>query len=177
MLRERITMVVGEVRRSVLTLRTEAGDSESLGAAIGALARHLSASSGIPIHVTLDEQATRLRPEVEGELLRITQEAMTNAVRHAGRRPSTCTARLHPRRAEITVTDDGRGLGRAPRRLPRARDHARAGGPDRQAISTVSDNVPHGTVVSVRLDPPACRRESLVNRTPCSHESRRLRSA
>ena len=69
MLRERLTMVVGEVRRSVQTLRTEIGENDSLGTAIGSLARHLSASSGIPIHVTLDEQTTRLRPEVESELL------------------------------------------------------------------------------------------------------------
>ena len=60
------------------------GENDSLGTAIGSLARHLSASSGIPIHVTLDERTTRLRPEVESELLRIAQEAMTNAVRHSG---------------------------------------------------------------------------------------------
>ena len=77
-------MVVGEVRRSVQTLRTSIGENDSLGTAIGSLARHLSASSGIPIHVTLDESTTRLRPEVESELLRIAQEAMTNAVRHSG---------------------------------------------------------------------------------------------
>ena len=99
MLRERITAVVGEVRRSVLTLRTEVGASESLGAAIGAVARNLTEVSGVPIHVTLDERATRLRPEVEAELFRISQEAMTNAVRHA--RPSRIDVhclRARPRR-------------------------------------------------------------------------------
>ena len=110
-LRERISAVVGEVRRSVLTLRTETSDqSESLGSAIGAVARNLTEVSGVPIHVTLDERATRLRPEVEAELFRISQEAMTNAVRHA--RPSRVDVHclVHAPEARITVTDDGRGL-------------------------------------------------------------------
>jgi signal transduction histidine kinase len=109
-LRERISAVVGEVRRSVLTLRTETATSESLGSAIGAVARNLTEVSGVPIHVSLDERATRLRPEVESELFRISQEAMTNAVRHA--RPSRIDVHclVHAPEAQITVTDDGRGL-------------------------------------------------------------------
>ena len=133
MLRERLTMVVGEVRRSVQTLRTEIGENDSLGTAIGSLARHLSASSGIPIHVTLDEQTTRLRPEIESELLRIAQEAMTNAVRHSGATSISVQCSVAPPCAEIVVADNGRGLGGASRRLARARDHARARGPGRQA--------------------------------------------
>ena len=114
MLRERLTMVVGEVRRSVQTLRTEIGESDSLGTAIGSLARHLSASSGIPIHVTLDEQTTRLRPEVESELLRIAQEAMTNAVRHSGATAINVQCSVAPptrrdRRQPTTAAGSARG--------------------------------------------------------------------
>ena len=60
------------------------GEAASLGAALSSVARHLTESSGIPVHVTLDERETRLRPEVEAELFRIAQQAMTNAVRHSG---------------------------------------------------------------------------------------------
>ncbi len=109
-LRERITAVVGEVRRSVLTLRTESGSSESLGAAIGTVARNLTEVSGVPIHVTLDERTSRLRPEVEAELFRITQEAMTNAVRHAQASSIDVHCLVDAPDARITVTDDGRGL-------------------------------------------------------------------
>ena len=79
-LRERITGVVAEIRTSVVTLRTSVGESESLGTAIGSIARNLCEVSGVPIQVTVDERTTRLRPEVEAELLRIAQEAMNNAV-------------------------------------------------------------------------------------------------
>jgi len=112
-LRDRITGVVTEVRRSVQTLRTDAEASESLGAAISGLARHLSESSGIPIRVTVSETTTRLRSEVESELLRITQEAMTNAVRHSAASAIDVDCRVAAPRAEISVSDDGAGLGRA----------------------------------------------------------------
>jgi signal transduction histidine kinase len=150
MLRERLTKVVGEVRRSVQTLRTEIGESDSLGTAIGSLARHLSASSGIPIHVTLDEQTTRLRPEIESELLRIAQEAMTNAVRHAQATAITVQCSVAPPSAEIAVADNGRGLG-----ARRDDSHGLEIMRERAALIdgelTVTDNSPHGTVVSVRL--------------------------
>ncbi|WP_340538630.1 sensor histidine kinase [Nocardioides sp. GXZ039] len=110
MLRGRITSIVAEVRQSVLTLRTSIGEAESLGTAIGAVARHLSESSQIPIHVTLDEHATRLRPEVEAELFRIAQEAMNNAIKHAQCNSIDVHCRVHAPEALITVTDDGRGL-------------------------------------------------------------------
>jgi signal transduction histidine kinase len=112
-LRERITAVVAEVRRSVQTLRTDAEASESLGAAISGLARHLSESSGIPIRVAVSETTTRLRAEVESELLRIVQEAMTNAVRHSGADAIDVDCRVAAPHAEIVVSDDGDGLGRA----------------------------------------------------------------
>jgi signal transduction histidine kinase len=151
MLRERLTMVVGEVRRSVQTLRTEIGENDSLGTAIGSLARHLSASSGIPIHVTLDEQTTRLRPEVESELLRIAQEAMTNAVRHSGANAINVHCSVAPPVAEVVVADNGRGLGPG-----RDDSHGLEIMRERAALVDgelrVSDNRPQGTVVSVRLD-------------------------
>jgi signal transduction histidine kinase len=110
-LRQRITSVVAEVRRSVLTLRTQVGASESLGAGIGRLARHLGEVSGVPIRVTVDERTHRLRPEIEAELLRIAQEAMNNAVRHAEPSQIDVRCRVDPPRVELVVTDDGRGLG------------------------------------------------------------------
>jgi signal transduction histidine kinase len=112
-LRDRITAVVAEVRRSLVTLRTDAGSSESLGAAIGSIARNLTEVSGVPIQVTLDERTTRLRPEVEDELFRITQEAMTNAVRHSRARSIDVNCQVHAPDAVITVTDDGQGLQQA----------------------------------------------------------------
>ncbi|WP_372728582.1 sensor histidine kinase [Nocardioides sp.] len=111
-LRKRVTAVVAEVRRSVVTLRTSVGASESLGTAIGSIARNLTEVSGVPIHVTLDELTTRLRSEVEAELFRIAQEAMTNAVRHARAKNIRVHCQVHAPAAVITVSDDGQGMQR-----------------------------------------------------------------
>ena len=108
-------------------LRTSVGESESLGAAISSVARNLSEVSGIPIQVTLDEHTTRLRPEVEAELFRITQEAMNNAIKHA---QATAIERALPGARTRGLDHHHR---RRPRpaagahRLPRPEDHAASG--------------------------------------------------
>ena len=149
-LRDRVTAVVGEVRRSVQTLRTDAEASESLGAAIGGLARHLSESSGIPIRVTVSETTTRLRAEVESELLRIVQEAMTNAVRHSGADAIEVDCRVAAPLAEIVIGDDGAGLGRA-RPDSFGLDIMRERAALIDADLVVRDGEPQGTVVRVTV--------------------------
>lgn len=150
MLRERITKIVAEVRQSVLTLRTSIGESESLGVAIGSVARHLSESSRIPIQVTLDEHSTRLRPEVEAELFRITQEAMNNAIKHAQCSTIEVNCQVHAPSALITIADDGRGLQAArtdSHGLKIMRERARLVGAD----LTIDDGPDGGLVVAVRI--------------------------
>ena len=156
-LRERITTVVADVRQSVKSLRTEVGASASLGAAIAGLARHLSDASGIPIQVTVDERTARLRPEVESELLRIAQEAMTNAVKHA--RPSVIEVRcvVDAPCARIEVHDDGTGLG-PPRADSQGLEVMRERAHLVDALLTVENALPRGTRVVVELPartPPA----------------------
>ena len=155
LLRDRITAVVGEVRRSVMTLRTNVAAHASLGAAIGAIARNLGDASGIAIHVTVDEGSPRLRPEVESELFRIAQEAMNNAVRHARASTVDVTCVVHAPDAQIRVSDDGRGM--QPARsdshgLQIMRERARLIGAD---LTIETENAGNGsgtgTVVTVRL--------------------------
>ncbi len=149
-LRERISTIVSEVRSSVQSLRTEVGASQSLGTAISGLARQLSASSSIPIHVTIDEGPTRIRTEVEAELLRIAQEAMTNAVRHARASAIEVLCRVHAPDAEIVVRDDGEGLrpGRHDSQgIDIMHERARLAGADLR----LERATPRGTVVTVRV--------------------------
>jgi signal transduction histidine kinase len=152
-LRERVSVVVSEVRRSVMNLRTSIGEAESLGGAISSVARHLSESSGIPIRVRLDEQPQRLRPEVEAELFRIAQEAMNNAVKHARATSIDVRCQVYAPEAIITVTDDGVGLQSArsdSHGLKIMRERARLIG----AELVVRDNASRGLTVSVSLKVP-----------------------
>ncbi|WP_309650767.1 sensor histidine kinase [Nocardioides sp.] len=150
MLRDRISAVVAEVRQSVLTLRTSVGESESLGAAVGSVARHLSEVSGVPITVTLDEHTTRLRAEIEAELFRIAQEAMNNAVKHAQATSIDVVCQVYAPRARITVSDDGLGLQQA-----RSDSHGLKIMRERaeliSADLTITDNPHGGLTVSVEV--------------------------
>jgi signal transduction histidine kinase len=110
-LRGEISRVVSELRLSIFDLRSEISPAAGLGSALSDYVRAVGARSGLTVHLTLDEAPTRLRVEVEMELLRITQEAVTNARKHANARNLWVDCRIQPPYARITVEDDGGGLG------------------------------------------------------------------
>lgn len=171
MLRDRVSKVVAEVRRSVMNLRTSIGESESLGAAISAIARHQSEVSGIPIRVRLDEQPQRLRPEVEAELFRITQEALNNAVKHSRATSIDVRCQVYPPEARITVSDDGVGLQDArddSHGLKIMHERARMIGAD----LLVRDNASRGLTVSVALRAPRVNGGHGPSTAPKIQESR-----
>ena len=149
-LRERLSAWSPRYAASVRTLRTSVGESESLGTAIGSLARHLSDGSGVPIQVTLDERTQRLRPEVEAELLRIAQEAMNNAVRHseatAHRGAVHRGAAAAPRSSSPTTAAGILGRREDSHGLEIMAERARLVG----AELTVAAREPRGTVISRR---------------------------
>lgn len=109
-LRRQITKVVAELRASVYDLRNEMRAGQGLGQGVSAFARQIGSRSDLTVHVRLDEGATRLRPDVEAELLRIAQEAMNNARKHSEGSNLWVSCTVRPPYAEISVIDDGAGL-------------------------------------------------------------------
>ena len=81
-----------------------------LAAAIAEYARTLGTSAGLRVHFTFDESTARLPAATEAELLRIAQEAITNARKHAGASNLWVTCTVDPPYAEIEVSDDGKGF-------------------------------------------------------------------
>lgn len=110
-LRTELSRVVAELRRSVFQLRNETASASTLGESVRALAGHIATRTGIGVDVTLEEGTRRLRPDVEAELLRIVQEGMNNAVRHAEASRITVEVVVHAPQALVRVVDDGKGLG------------------------------------------------------------------
>jgi signal transduction histidine kinase len=100
-------------------------------------------------------------PEVEAELLRIAQEAMTNAVRHADATTIEVMCRVEAPQAKIVVRDDGAGL-RPGRRdshgIEIMHERARLIG----AELTIGRARPHGTVLTVLLPAPTPTREGVL---------------
>ena len=112
-LREQITRVVNELRLSIFDLRSGIDTSSGLGSALSTYVRTVGARSGLTVHLTLDEAQRRLRSDVESELLRITQEAVTNARKHSHGENLWVDCRIRPPSAQICIQDDGGGLGAA----------------------------------------------------------------
>jgi len=151
-LREEVSRIVGELRLSMFDLRSEVDQHGGLGAALSEYVRTVGTSSPFVVHLSLDERPTRLPAQTEAELLRIAQEAVTNARKHAGAHNLWVHCSVDPPRALLRIEDDGVGLG-----PPRADSygleimHERAA--RLRARLTVTSRDPQGTVVEVRLGP------------------------
>ncbi len=155
-LRNELTRIVNELRLSIFDLRTDVQPASGLGAALTSYVRAVGAGSGLTVHLVLDESAYRLPIEAETELLRVAQEAITNARKHAHARNLWVTCRVDPPRAFLRIADDGTGLGSARPdsfglEIMRERT-ARLG-----AAFTVRNRVGGGTVVEVTVGAPTGR--------------------
>jgi signal transduction histidine kinase len=112
-LRHELTRVVTELRLSIFDLRSGVSSNDGLGSVLGDYVRQVGKSSGMTVHLSLEESPHRLRLNVETELLRIAQEAVTNARKHSHAANLWVTCRVEPPFAEIRIEDDGRGAVRA----------------------------------------------------------------
>lgn len=91
-------------------LRPTLLDDLGLEAALGWLARTLGERSGVTVSVGSQLGDRRLPADVETIVYRITQEALTNVIRHArASQASVSLSVLHPR-LRLEVSDDGCGF-------------------------------------------------------------------
>jgi signal transduction histidine kinase len=109
-LRAEVTRVITELRLSLFELRSEVDSHGGLAGAIAEYARTVASSAGLRVHYSLEESTARLPAATEAELLRIAQEAITNARKHSGAQNLWITCEIDPPYARIEVADDGTGM-------------------------------------------------------------------
>jgi len=102
-----------EMRSLLLALRPVALEEGDLPGALAGVCGSYSERLGMP--VTADLDLTGLGPGglpavVEHAILRVTQEAIANAARHAGPSRITVSLATDGERAGLEVADDGRGF-------------------------------------------------------------------
>ena len=145
---------LAEARRSVLTMRPDQTRRGGLVLALRQLADRSTVPNRIACSFEGSDVVTGLPPEHEHELLRIAQEAVSNALRHA--QPSNVCISIAEQSAhwELAVTDDGCGMEAHPEfdnqqgfGLTSMRERAGAIGGEWQIATQRSE----GTRVSVRL--------------------------
>jgi signal transduction histidine kinase len=97
-------------RRSMLNLRAQELEQGSLNATLADLARQITAGTGVDLQCNLRCPRARLAEAVEGNLLRVGQECLTNAIRHA--RPSRIEVSLDQESGalRLRICDDGLGM-------------------------------------------------------------------
>ncbi|MHB2022428.1 MAG: sensor histidine kinase, partial [Mycobacteriales bacterium] len=109
-LRAELSRVISELRLSIFELRSDVQAHGGLGAALSDYVRAVGTGSPFTVHLTLDEGPTRLPADVEAELLRIAQEAINNARKHAKADNLWVDCVVDPPRYRLRVEDDGTGL-------------------------------------------------------------------
>jgi signal transduction histidine kinase len=72
------------------------------------LAEHVRAA-GLPVALRVEGEPVALAPGLDLSAYRIVQEALTNALKHAGPASATVVVRYGPRALELEVSDTGRG--------------------------------------------------------------------
>jgi signal transduction histidine kinase len=105
---------LSEMRR-LLGLLRESDDGLALApqpglARLGELVAGVTAS-GLPLEVTVEGEPFGLPPGVDVSAYRIVQEALTNALKHAGPARGQVIVRYAPDAVELEVRDDGPGTG------------------------------------------------------------------
>lgn len=91
-------------------LRPTLLDDLGLDAALGWLARTLGERTGLAIEFHSGLEERRLPPDVETLVFRITQEALTNIIRHSGAREAQIVLTLGDGVLRLHVRDEGSGF-------------------------------------------------------------------
>jgi signal transduction histidine kinase len=108
-LREDVRTVVTEVRDTLYDLRTDVTERQDLVATIADFVDRVQDRA--PVDIRFDFVADRRLPlRQERELWRITQEAVTNALRHAQASTIRITWRCDASGGVLEIIDDGQGL-------------------------------------------------------------------
>jgi signal transduction histidine kinase len=119
-LRETARTTLENIGRLAFELRPSALDEFGLGPALKDLGRGLEEQGGPKVTLKMDRPSDeRLPAKVETALFRVTQEALTNIVKHAEAQAVRIIFARRERSLVLTIEDDGRGFSRA--RVPRGR--------------------------------------------------------
>jgi len=101
---------LSEARRSVWDLRSHLLENSDLTAALTEMAAPLSAASGVEIVVQSTGVPRKLPAITEHNLLRVTQEALANALKHSGAKKIIVALNYGSSQIQLRLHDDGNGF-------------------------------------------------------------------
>jgi signal transduction histidine kinase len=108
--RQLARLSLAEARRSMRALRPQALTDSDLPTALPRLAEQVTAQTPRQAQVHIHGTPASLPSEVENALLRISQEALINTVKHAQARTVQLALTFDAAAVRLRVTDDGQGV-------------------------------------------------------------------
>lgn len=101
---------LAEARESIWDMRSHILERSDLARALETVARQLMAGQACEVRTRVTGRARRLAPVIENNLLRIGQEAVSNALKHAAPSRLEITLDYGEDRVRLAVRDDGPGI-------------------------------------------------------------------
>jgi signal transduction histidine kinase len=101
---------LADARSSIWELRSQAAEDEDLAARFSRMANQVAGSGPPKVELQIRGAYRPLPPKVERELLKIAQEAVTNAVRHANAERIDLELAFESGKLRMTIADNGRGF-------------------------------------------------------------------
>jgi signal transduction histidine kinase len=99
-----------EARDSIWNTRSQVLETGDLPGALAGILKQMADGSELKTALEVTGRPRRFAPVVENNLLRVGQEAITNAVRHARARNLKVALDFGERQFRLTVRDDGQGF-------------------------------------------------------------------
>jgi signal transduction histidine kinase len=109
-LEQMTTRAIDELSYLVADLRPSLLDDMGLSAALGWYVEQVNRRGPTRVELVIEGPAARLPPDVETTFFRITQEALTNVIRHAQAKRAEVTLVCEGKLARLRISDDGKGF-------------------------------------------------------------------
>lgn len=109
-MRKQVEEYIREARQSIWDLRSPKLQTRDLATALRESGERAAAQAGVAFSLNVSGAPRRLPAKIEEQLLRIGQEAVVNAVRHARAEQVSVELAYDPSRLVLRVDDDGRGF-------------------------------------------------------------------
>ncbi len=156
---------LAEARSSIWNLRSQ-NEAETLPSLLAAMTENKASADGPALKLEVKGTYRPVSRAVEREILRVAQEAVANALRHAGARHVRVRLRYDSSTLQLLVADDGVGFADASRDLSGTGHFGLQGMRERAAgigaILNVESRPGKGTTVDLQMDPRKVEREGLL---------------
>ena len=101
---------IAEARESIWNMRSHALERTDLAGALGGVLRQMSEGLPLETRIEIAGESRRLAPQLENELLRIGQEGISNALKHAAATRLVVRIEFEAEKVSLRISDNGRGF-------------------------------------------------------------------